>query len=104
MKASFVIPSYGTYKIHVAPVAFEKDAPQQQMRIYRNRTRLLATESTYESNWRGQLDQNDLIEADGEFDVTLEVTAIPIGTAALPENPHGHDDPRNDDTGHAAPV
>lgn len=97
MKASFVIPSDGTYQIRVEPATFEKDAPAMQMRIYRNRTRLLATESTYASNWRGHLDANDLIEADGEFDVTLTVS--PETTDAH------HTDPRDDHARHAiAPV
>lgn len=73
MKASYVIPKTGEYLIIVAPALYEKDAPQMQMRVYRNRVRLLATESTYESRWRGMCEKDDLIEADGEFDLALTV-------------------------------
>lgn len=93
MKASYVIPADDVYYIRVEPATFEKDAPTMQMRIYRNRTRLLATESTYASNWRGKLDANDLIEADGEFDVKLTV---------IKESDYGHPaDTRNDNPGYA---
>jgi hypothetical protein len=106
MKASFVIPTDGVYKIYLTP-EFEKDARQQQLRIYRNRVRLLATESTFMSIWRGRLDANDLIEADGEFDVRLVVVEeltqpgdVNRHYAPVQESPDAREaDSGNDDAG-----
>ena len=82
----------------MSPV-FEKDAPQSQLRLYRNRVRLLATESTYVAHWLGYCEGSDLIEADGEFDVTLTVTPVPdVDTSARPPDAHSPNT-RNDDAG-----
>lgn len=103
MKTSYTIPKNGEYLIIAVPALYEKGAPQMQMRVYRNRVRLLATESTYEARWRGYCEKDDLIEADGEFDIALTVLEETTEAGdinrryAAPGAPHGHTSNSGDD-------
>ena len=74
MKAAQTIARTGEYRVRV--VNPDAQGSPFAMQIYRNRTRLAATDSLYEVVWRGVLVTNDLVEAGGERDVTLTVEPV----------------------------
>lgn len=75
MKASQKIAVDGVYTLTVMgkPPDDGSEAAPFPMRLYRNRVRLGSSETVPTLTWRGPLKANDLIEADGERDLTLTV-------------------------------
>lgn len=78
MKAEHVVGHTGHYVARVLPVNREPNGPMAPARLYRNRVRLNATETLYETYWCGVLEEGDLLEADCELDVQLDVRSMAI--------------------------
>jgi hypothetical protein len=86
MRASETITAPGDYRLRVANPSEDSGGSPFPLRLYRNRTRLVATDTLHEVVWRGTLAAGDLIEADGDQDVRLSVEVIAHAEPADPRD------------------